>query len=133
MLRLLLSVLLTVGLTLALDAADPAPGKQVELSFKTSDGAEVGYLCICPEKYDSSVESWPLVMFLHGRGESNGPLSIVAAWGPPQLAARGDKLPYILIAPQCPREDNWRSAVQQKRLGECWMQPSNTTKSTPKD
>ena len=59
-----------------------------------------------------------LCFFLHGRGESDGPLSIVAKWGPPQLVARGEKLPYILLSPQCPKNDNWSSATQQARLVE---------------
>lgn len=99
-------------------AEEPVPGKQVEMSFKASDGAEVPYLLYLPADFDASKGAQPLVLFLHGRGESNGPLSMVSVWGPPQMAARGDKLPYILVSPQCPREDAWRSATQQTRLGE---------------
>ncbi len=97
--------------------AEPVAGKQVEQTFKTSDGAEVGYLLYLPESYKPG-ESLPVMLFLHGRGESDGPLSVVAKWGPPQLVARGDKLPYILVSPQCPKEDNWSSPTQQTRIAE---------------
>ena len=101
-----------------LHAADPQPGKQVEMSFTAKDGGVVPYLFYLPADFDAGKGGLPLVLFLHGRGESNGPLSVVSMWGPPQMAARGDKLPYVLISPQCPKEDNWRSATQQIRLTE---------------
>lgn len=96
-------------------SADPAPGKQVEQSFKSSDAADVPYLLYLPEDYQAGKES-PIMLFLHGRGESDGPLSVVAKWGPPLLVAEGQQLPYILISPQCPKEDSWSSATQQTRL-----------------
>ncbi len=98
-------------------AAEPEAGKQVELSFKTSDAAEVGYLLYLPESFKPGT-TLPVMLFLHGRGESDGPLSVVGKWGPPQLVARGEKLPYILVSPQCPKADNWSSSTQQTRITE---------------
>lgn len=92
------------------------PGKQVEMSLMTNDGGSIGYLMYLPKSYDAAGKPMPLMLFLHGRGESNGPLSVVAQWGPPMMAAKGENLPFILVSPQCPREDSWRSDVQQKRL-----------------
>ncbi len=99
---------------------EPAAGKQVEQSFKTKDGADVPYLLYLPDEYDGK-SSLPVMLFLHGRGESDGPLSVVAKWGPPQMLARGDKLPFIVISPQCPKTDAWRSDTQQGRLDELLM------------
>lgn len=99
-------------------AEDAAPGKQVETSLSTSDGGSISYLLYLPGNYDPAKDALPLVLFLHGRGESNGPLSIVAKWGPPLMAAKGEELPFILVSPQCPREDSWSSPAQQKRLVE---------------
>jgi predicted peptidase len=98
-------------------SAEPAAGIQVEQILKTTDGADVGYLLYLPENYALGT-SLPVMLFLHGRGESDGPLSVVAKWGPPLSIARGDKLPYILISPQCPKEDNWSSPTQQTRIAE---------------
>ena len=98
-------------------SAEPAPGQQVEQRFKTSDSAEVPYLLYLPESYKPGAPL-PIMLFLHGRGESDGPLSVVAKWGPPLSVSRGEKLPYILLSPQCPKEDNWSSAIQQARLTE---------------
>lgn len=63
-------------------------------------------------------KKFALIFFLHGRGESNGPLSLVAKWGPPMMAARGDDLPYIIVSPQCPTEDWWSNETQLNRLTE---------------
>jgi predicted peptidase len=105
-------------LSVVAGAAEPAGGKQVELSFKAKDSGEVPYLLYLPDEFESAKTGLPIMLFLHGRGESDGPLSLVAKWGPPQLAADGDKLPFILVSPQCPREDSWSSETQQARLSE---------------
>lgn len=97
-------------------AEDPAPGKQVEQSLVLSDSRQVAYLLSLPAGYGEPGKLWPVMLFLHGRGESNGPLSIVAKWGPPRLAERGDDFPYILVSPQCPAETNWGAPEQQAGL-----------------
>ena len=120
----LLSLGLLVLMAFANDAnaqngAKPAPGKQVELKFKTSDGAEVDYLLYLPKNYDATGDkSVPMMLFLHGRGESNGPLSLVAKWGPPRYAQAGKGMPFLIVSPQCPKDDYWNSEVQLKRLTE---------------
>ena len=121
---MMLSLMLIVGVVSMSDAdaqnaAEPEKGKQVEMSFKTSDGAEVGYLLYLPANYDPAGETKaPLMLFLHGRGESNGPLSLVAKWGPPKKAAAGEALPYVMVSPQCPRDDYWNKESQLNRLTE---------------
>jgi len=91
-----------------------AAGKQVEQSLKVDDTLAVPYLLALPMDYGKEAgKKWPVILFLHGRGESNGPLSVVAKWGPPRFAARGDDFPYIVISPQCPRETDWKDPEQQ--------------------
>ena len=97
-------------------AEDPAPGKQVELSLPTPAGS-LPYLLYLPKAYEAEKEKkWPVMLFLHGRGESRGPLSIVAKWGPPRMAARGDDLPYIIVSPQCPADSRWTAPEQVSRV-----------------
>jgi len=99
------------------DEQVPSPGKQVEQTLKTSDGGSISYLLYLPKDYDEEKKS-PMTLFLHGRGESYGPLSLVAKWGPPRFAARDDELNYVLVSPQCPGDDSWNKPTQQKRLVE---------------
>ncbi|MEK6248249.1 MAG: prolyl oligopeptidase family serine peptidase [Planctomycetales bacterium] len=110
----LCGVVLVTGISFG---EEPAAGKQVEQSFTTSDAADVPYLLYLPEDYGTdSDQKFPLILFLHGRGESNGPLSLVAKWGPPRMAAVGQDMPFVIISPQCPREDSWSSETQQARV-----------------
>ena len=96
--------------------AEPSPGTQVEASLSTSDNATIPYLIYLPKNYDSAEGKLPLMLFLHGRGESHGPLSLVAKWGPPMLASKGEDLPFIIVSPQCPGDDSWSKPTQQSRL-----------------
>ena len=100
------------GLALAED--EPAAGKQVEMKFASKAAGGIPYLLYLPKEYgQESNKKWPVMLFLHGRGESNGPLSIVKQWGPPRMAERGDEPPFIIVSPQCPRSSRWTSAEQQ--------------------
>lgn len=121
--RALMPLLFLTALTnanvYAQEAAKPEAGKQVGMTFKTSDGAEVEYLLYLPKTYDAAIETKaPMTLFLHGSGERNGPLSLVAKWGPPRLAAAGKDFPFVLVSPQCPREERWNSTEQLNRLTE---------------
>ncbi len=96
-------------------SAPLAAGQQVEQSLETSDGGSIAYLLYLPKDYDAT-KKHQMMLFLHGRGESYGPLSLVAKWGPPKFAAEGDDLPYVLVSPQCPGDDSWSKPTQQQRL-----------------
>lgn len=92
-------------------------GQQTETILKVDEKTSIPYLQYLPKGFDASdkQKKYPLMLFLHGRGESNGPLSIVKKWGPPRIVGeRG--LPYIVISPQCPRESWWDHDDQQERL-----------------
>ena len=96
-------------------AESPSPGSQVEMKLEVADVGEIPYLLYLPKNYEDKAE-WPLILFLHGRGESYGPLRLVQKWGPPRMAARGDDFPYVLVSPQCPEDDRWTSEIQQQLL-----------------
>jgi predicted peptidase len=61
------------------------------------------YLLALPKGYDAdTAKSWPLVLFLHGAGESGNDLSKVKIHGPPKLVDAGKEFPFILVSPQSP-------------------------------
>lgn len=101
-------------------AEDPAPGKQVEQALVLPGETEpaIEYQLFLPEKYGETDEKWPLILFLHGRGESYGPLSLVKKWGPPRLVEREPAaFPFVVVSPQCPaRPANWSDETRQKQL-----------------
>src|SRR5215472_6023970 len=93
-----------------------APGKQVEQELKNGEKT-IRYLLYLPKDYASNDGKWPLLLFLHGRGESDGPLSLVKKWGPPRLIERGESFHYVVVSPQCPRSPvSWANADQQSLL-----------------
>jgi predicted peptidase len=98
-----------------LRAEEPAAGKQVERELKVGDRS-IHYLFYLPKGYDSNSGKLPLMLFLHGRGESQPPLSTVKKWGPPKMVDTGTDFPYILVSPQCPMTENWSQPAQQKLL-----------------
>jgi predicted peptidase len=86
-----------------------APGKQVAQRFeKGGDGkVTLDYLLYLPKGYDKGEKAWPLLLFLHGAGESGNDLSKVKKHGPPKLVAAGKDLPFIIVSPQS-RRRGWQ-------------------------
>lgn len=61
-----------------------------------------------PEGYDADKNSrWPLLLVLHGSGESGDELKRVRWHGPLKIIDAGRKLPFVVIAPQCPAHSWW--------------------------
>jgi len=102
--------------TSILQAQSPEPGKQVEQKLRLKSGGEIPFLLYLPKDFESKPGKVPVMLFLHGRGESDGPLSVVRKWGAPRQVDRGENLPYVLVSPQCPRSDSWDKLTQQAAL-----------------
>lgn len=73
------------------------------------------YLVYLPKGYHNDEQKrWPLILFLHGRGERGSEVQDVKRNGLPKLIADGKQFPFIIVSPQCSMEDgSW----QPKRLG----------------
>ena len=69
---------------------------------------ETKYLLALPDGYNlDTLTRWPLLVFLHGSGESGTDLEKVKMHGPPKLIAAGKKFPFIVISPQAKRPSGW--------------------------
>lgn len=83
-------------------------GNQSQQSFKKKIQITVSakYLLYLPVDYGRDKKKrWPLIVFLHGSGESGDNLDIVAKHGPPQLIAEGKEFPFIIVSPQARSAD----------------------------
>ncbi|HVU18584.1 MAG TPA: PHB depolymerase family esterase [Candidatus Didemnitutus sp.] len=118
-----LTLLFALGIT-SMRAADGGANGQIPppltLSVHHQVKSEHGYeaLVSLPVGYESSgLRHWPLILFLHGSGESGHDLSHVPVNGPPKLLNPGAKLTdaeanaarilardFIVVSPQCPDE-----------------------------
>jgi predicted peptidase len=87
---------------------------QVPVKFVGSVTRQVSldYLLALPEGYDERPdERWPLLLFLHGAGERGSDVQRVAVHGPLKEIRNGRKLPFVVVAPQCPEGQWWDAAA----------------------
>ena len=82
------------------------------MQFKRTFSQEVSshYLLNLPQDYSKKTD-WPLLIYLHGYGESGDDLEMVKQNGPPKLVAEGKPLPFVVVSPQCPSGFYWRANV----------------------
>ncbi len=82
---------------------DEPKGTQQEKSFEkeVTVTVKMNYLLYLPKGYEDSTagKKWPLMLFLHGAGESGNDLQKVKVHGPPKLVATHD-YPFIMVSPQ---------------------------------
>lgn len=66
------------------------------------------YLLSLPGGYNSDTSArWPLLIFLHGSGESGDDINKVKAHGPPELTDKGKSFPFIIVSPQSDVPSGW--------------------------
>lgn len=69
---------------------------------------ELSYLSYFPKNYrDHSNEKYPLLLFLHGMGESGNHLDDLYRTGLPKMLKEGNEIPFVAIMPQCPKDSFW--------------------------
>lgn len=80
------------------------------------DGITYRYQVYVPEEY-SRHRTWPVILFLHGRGESgsDGMLQTEVGLGP-ALRRGQQRPPAIIVFPQCPAESIWAGRMERVAL-----------------
>jgi predicted peptidase len=92
-------------------------GKQGEATLKTTIPVKMNYLIYLPENYEQK-EKWPVFLFLHGAGERGDNLDLVTIHGPPMLVKNGKQFPFIVVSPQCPKDQLWQPVELTALLNE---------------
>jgi predicted peptidase len=94
--RIMLSLLLLLSLNLA-------SAQQSAHKVTLKPELELQYLLYLPEGYAADKEKdYPLLLFLHGGGESGSDLEKVKTHGPPSLIDKGKQFPFMVLTPQNP-------------------------------
>ena len=89
--------------------------------------ARVRYLLFLPKGFSTEKKEWPLLMFLHGLGESGDDLEKVKTHGPPKMVEKENDFPFIVISPQVERFFGWSPDILNALLDEvCAMLPVDT-------
>ena len=100
-------LLLNSGLTFAASLQT-----QESITIRKTHELTARFLLYLPEGYQEKKEAkWPLIIFLHGAGERGGDLNRVKVHGPPKLVDKGQKFPFVIISPQCPKDRKWDDAM----------------------
>jgi predicted peptidase len=81
---------------------EPASGKQTPAEFSQEVTVTTKYLIFLPEGYEESDKKFPLMLFLHGAGESGSDLQKVKMHGPPKIVDGKPDFPFIVVSPQSP-------------------------------
>lgn len=106
------TILLIAGAAASAQAPPPPATAQQAKTFEQeiTITAKLSYLLSLPVDYEKSKDSWPLVLFLHGSGESGSDLNKVKVHGPPKLVETRGPFPFILVSPQSPGR-SWNPEV----------------------
>lgn len=98
-------LLTTLLLTITVTAQIMKPQK---FEGKIEKSVSYDYLLYLPDGYETSKDDWPLLIFLHGSGERGDDLNKVKIHGVPKHIEKGEKFPFIVVAPQCKQGKWWR-------------------------
>ena len=86
--------------------AIPEAGNDTPSRVMATEHGGLSYLLYLPGTYKTQ-KKWPLILYLHGASLRGTDVNRVKAYGIPALLERGKPLPFIVVAPQCPPNQNW--------------------------
>jgi len=75
------------------------PGQQTVNFIDAPTLSRLGFLLFVPTAYPSR-HDWPVIVFLHGAGESGSDPEKVALQGPPALVKDNPDFPFVVVSPQ---------------------------------
>lgn len=80
----------------------------IDSELKTVTTEALSYYLYYPEDYDHKPEKkFPILLFLHGGGESGDSLVAIKRNGPPKMIVDGKQFPFLILAPQNPYQKKW--------------------------
>ncbi len=80
----------------------------VEATSETVIKEKLDYYLYFPQDYENSPQKkFPILLFLHGGGESGDTLGALKKNGPPKLIVQGKQFPFLILAPQNPHQKKW--------------------------
>ena len=102
----ILITLLIHRLVVAVDT----PQESVSFSTSICKTVTLNYLLYLPPGYrEEPAKEWPLILFLHGSGERGEELERVKNTGLPKVLDGEMSIPFIVVSPQCPRDETWQN------------------------
>lgn len=90
---------------LGLFSPGAANAGQAAFTSTVSVKNDLNYLLYTPDGYDTSTESYPLVIWLHGGDQGGSDIEKVKSSGIPKLIEEGKQYPFLVFSPQNPSEE----------------------------
>jgi predicted peptidase len=97
-------VSLALGAALGL-ASTPSLAEQTAMKAEATIRADLGYLISTPPGYETSGQTYPLIVWLHGGDQGGSDIEKVRTSGLPALIESGRDVPFIVFSPQNPSEE----------------------------
>lgn len=89
----------------------------VDAEVETTIKETLSYYLYYPDDYlEEPEKEFPILLFLHGGGESGDSLATLKRSGPPKLIEQGKKFPFLILAPQNPYQKKWWNTRAVKQL-----------------
>ncbi len=80
----------------------------MDATLETVTKEKLDYYLYYPQDYEISPQKkFPILLFLHGGGESGDTLGALKKNGPPKLIVEGKQFPFLILAPQNPHQKKW--------------------------
>ena len=89
-----------------------------KLHKRLGENQDYPHLTHLPDGYDRDQKAWPLLLFLHGSGERGTDLTRLQVQGPLGYINKGHSLPFIVVEPLCPEDENWNPGRIARLLGQ---------------
>jgi len=93
------------------------PGREIPVETRLPSGALARFLLFVPAGTDGT-KPLPLLIFLHGSGESGTDLERVKVNGPPRIVESRPDFPFLVISPQSPTEEGFDIALLEELLAD---------------
>ena len=87
-----------------------------ETTVKTP--VKLHYSLYIPDDYYDNDSDYPLVLYLHGKGERGEDLKKIEVNGLPEVISKGKTFPFLTLAPQCPEFGWWSRSEYVEALAD---------------
>ena len=99
-------VLISITLMLCMGCREPSGLLSGRETVSVPETLEY-FLYYPPEYPKQTDENFPILLFLHGGGESGASLEMIRKNGLPRLVSEGAEFPFLILAPQNPHKKQW--------------------------
>jgi predicted peptidase len=80
----------------------------IDGEMETVTSEKLSYYLYYPDDYEVNMDKeFPILLFLHGGGESGDSLVAIKRNGPPKMIVDGKQFPFLILAPQNPYQKKW--------------------------